>query len=317
MGMDLFDAMNMMDSLSGGSSFGGDLLGGGGGLLGGGGGSSGFIGVITIVAIIVFIAAIYMFNSYTLMHIGRKAGLQNDWMAFVPFAGTVYWLKVADEPWWKMFIFGDWLVYSWLLNLIINAISNGAWATFADVLVTLYLGACLAYNIYFRIKFYRSFGITPVLGLQVATPVGLFGVPIIDALIAFTDNYQYVGAYAVAPDRPKVGSAPKPGIVNAGITGLSGMYAGQTLPMAPGEEMIIGRDNSICNLIVDQNAEKLSRRHCSVVYDSTQGVYRVTDYSTNGTYIEGGNRLIANMPTSVNRGSVISLGNRENRFRLN
>jgi pSer/pThr/pTyr-binding forkhead associated (FHA) protein len=43
----------------------------------------------------------------------------------------------------------------------------------------------------------------------------------------------------------------------------------------------------------------------------------VTDYSTNGTFIDGGSRLVANVPTPIQRGTVIALGSRENRFRLN
>lgn len=95
------------------------------------------------------------------------------------------------------------------------------------------------------------------------------------------------------------------------------MYAGQTLPLAASDEMVIGRDNAFCNLIVDQNADKVSRKHCGIVFDPSRGVYMVTDYSTNGTFLDGGNRLVANMPTTLQKGSVIALGNRENRFKLN
>lgn len=101
------------------------------------------------------------------------------------------------------------------------------------------------------------------------------------------------------------------------ISGLSGMYAGQTLPLADGEEMVIGRDDTLCNLIVDQNAEKVSRKHCGVIYNASNASYLVTDYSSNGTFIDGGNRLVANLSTTLAHSTVIALGSRENRFKLN
>ncbi len=317
----------------------------------------GFLMVVFAILIILFLAAYYIVTAYKWQFIGRKSGLGKDWMPFVPFARTVYKLSIVEEGWWKMFFLDGWWLYAWLVRTIIVAISAEA-ATFATVLVTLYLLCCLAYNVYWRYKFYVAHNIKPHLSLTVLVPF-LSGIRLVwDYLIAFGRNYPFTGegtsrrvmdvvnveAQRDAQGNPVAltramkpsergapwqqqapmpgampGAAPMPGGMPAqsgSISGMSGMYAGQTLPLAGGDEMVIGRDNSLCNLIVDQNADRLSRRHCGIIYNPGAGNYTVTDYSSNGTFVDGGSRLVANMPTSLARGTVIALGNRSNRFRL-
>lgn len=318
-------------------------------------GAVGFLNVIGVIALIVMIAAFYVVTAFKWQFIGRKAGLQKDWMPFVPFARTVYKLSIVEEQWWKMFFLDGWWLYAYLLFTIINAISNNQWITFSTILVTLYLICCLAYNIYWRYKYYMAHNIKPHVSITVLVP-GLGVVRTVwDYMIAFGRNYPFTGegtsraimdvmdvpqmrdergnpvplTRAITPAErgaPWAGNqgaaashhaAPVAGAGGGSISGLSGMYAGQTLPLAAGDEMVIGRDNALCNLIVDQNAEKLSRKHCGIVYNPANASYQVTDYSTNGTFVDGRNRLVANMPTTLAPGTVIALGNRENRFKLN
>lgn len=308
----------------------------------------GFLTVVGIILLVVMLAAFYVVTAFKWQFIGRKSGINKDWMPFVPFARTVYKLSIVEEGWWKMFFLDGWWLYAWLVRTIIVAISSSA-ATFATVLVVLYLLCCLAYNVYWRFKFYVAHNIKPHLSLTVLVPF-LGAVRLVwDYLIAFGRNYPFTGAGTsrkvmdvvnVEPQRDAQGNpvaltrAMKPtgqgapwqqapaaaqsaqGGTGGSVSGMSGMYAGQTLPLAGGDEMVIGRDNTMCNLIVDQNAEKVSRRHCGIVYNPSAGNYTVTDYSTNGTFVDGGSRLVANMPTSLARGTIIALGNRSNRFRL-
>lgn len=308
----------------------------------------GFLTVVAVILLITMLAAFYIVTVFKWRFIGRKSGLDKDWMPFVPFARTVYKLSIVEEAWWKMFFLDGWWLYAWLVRTIITAISAKA-ATFATVLVTLYLLCCLAYNIYWRYKFYVAHNIKPHLSLTVLVPF-LGTVRLVwDYIIAFGRNYPFTGegtsrkvmdvvnveaqrdaqgnpvalTRAIKPSERGApwqqqggGASPQQGGTGGSISGLSGMYAGQTLPLAAGDEMVIGRDNAMCNLIIDQNAEKMSRRHCGVVFNTAAGSYTVTDYSTNGTFVDGGSRLVANMPTSLARGTVIALGNRENRFRL-
>jgi len=101
------------------------------------------------------------------------------------------------------------------------------------------------------------------------------------------------------------------------IVGKSGMYANAVFQIADGEELVIGRDAVLSNIVVDTNAEKVSRKHCSVVYFAAKRKYRVTDFSSNGTYKGDGERLEPHVPIMLPCGSSIYLGNRRNEFLLN
>ncbi|MFI3212875.1 MAG: FHA domain-containing protein [Eubacteriales bacterium] len=275
---------------------------------------------ITIAIVIIILGVMWALMGYKWLCIGRKAGLDKDWMPFVPFAKTIYRLDILQESWWKMFFFEGWWLYAILLYRIIVAISSGKWITFGVIVVSLYLLSCLGYNVYWRFKFYTALGMKPYLGLGVIIPFEIGRRCSMDYHIAFTDNFAFGGSRAKTSSPRSNASAPQraPKQSSAGsISGLSGMYAGQEIPLAANEELLIGRDNTMCNLIIDQRAEKLSRKHCSITYDGMRGVYMVTDFSSNGTYIDGGNRLVANMATQMQSGTVIALGNKENRFRLN
>ena len=309
----------------GGDLFGDFLGGGGGGGFGGGiGGIFAGLGAFSIIIVVVLLIVIYTFDGMMLRNIGRKAGLKDDWMAFVPFARTVYRLQIVGERWYKLFF----LEYSWLYAIIIYyffSLFRDETATVLGIIsIVLYLLGMVAYNLYYRNKYYKAFGLKGEFTLVIITlPVGcILTTWLIDILIAFTDLLQYGTA-----QRPRsVGPAqhqqqmPSPQRSAPGacsLSGLSGMYAGQDIPMAPNDDLIIGRDATQSNIVIDQNADKVSRKHCVIRYDPGRGVYTVSDYSTNGTYIDGGSRLVANVPTPVQRGTVIALGNRENRFRLN
>ena len=285
---------------------------------------TGFITVVGILFIIGLIVALYVYNGMILRNIGRKAGLERDWMSFVPFARTIRRLEIVGEEWWKLFF----LEYSWLYFIIIrwffNLFNNPTMTTFGNVLAVLYLLGMIAYNLYYRNKYYQAFGFRKELTLIIVTPpIGFFVMTwVIDSFIAFTDLFNYgeaqkprgLGEIHNQQPRP-ISQAAASGPCS--VSGLSGMYAGQEIPMAQNDDLVIGRDASLSNIIIDQNADKVSRKHCVVRYDSARNTYMVTDHSTNGTFIDGGNRLVANMPTPLTRGTVIALGNRENRFRLN
>ncbi|MDL2217621.1 FHA domain-containing protein [Christensenellaceae bacterium OttesenSCG-928-M15] len=285
------------------------------------------LGVMLIVIIIGVLGCMYALDGFQWLTLGRKAGLDKDWMPFVPFAHAIYRLNIIGEQWWKMFFLEMWWLYAFIMYKIVMAISTNKWATFAIILVTIYLAACLAYNIYYRYKYYKAFQVKPVLCLLLPTFWLIPCVRVIDLMMAFTNNFEFTGegtsrtikgTLKAAVSIPKNNNQYAQQNAQTGsITGLSGMYAGQDLPIAANEELVIGRDNAFCNLIVDQHADKVSRKHCSVTYDASRRVYMVTDYSTNGTFVDGGNRLVANMPTMLQRGTVIALGSRENRFKLN
>ena len=100
------------------------------------------------------------------------------------------------------------------------------------------------------------------------------------------------------------------------ITGINGMYAGQHFTIENGEVLTIGRDGEVAHIIIDCGADSVSRKHCSISFDALNHTYQIIDYSSNGTYGEGGIRIAPNIPVNLSSGSVISLGDRDNQFRL-
>lgn len=104
---------------------------------------------------------------------------------------------------------------------------------------------------------------------------------------------------------------------NAGsIMWTLGDYSGYSFPVNPGEEIVIGRDPSISNIIIDQKYTTVSKRHCSVRFDPNTQLYTVVDYSSNGTFINGGIKLESYKPLQLASDTVVSIGNGENSFRL-
>lgn len=99
-----------------------------------------------------------------------------------------------------------------------------------------------------------------------------------------------------------------------GLLCLAGDYPGVSIPLEGKTAVAIGRDASCCNLVV--KGGRISRKHCEISYDAQRALYRVVDYSTNGTFVKGGLRLEKERPTELSPGTIILLGNEENSFRL-
>jgi uncharacterized membrane protein YhaH (DUF805 family) len=100
------------------------------------------------------------------------------------------------------------------------------------------------------------------------------------------------------------------------ITGISGMYNGASFPINPGEMMVLGRDSALAHIVIDQGASRVSRKHVSLIYDPRQKLYYAHDYSSNGTFKDDGSRLPVDVDVALPSGTVISLGNAHNSFKL-
>lgn len=112
----------------------------------------------------------------------------------------------------------------------------------------------------------------------------------------------------VIPQRQRLASAP-------GIICIKGMYAGQRFQLRPDETVIVGRDNKVSQIAFIQGASKVSGRHCAITYISKDNKYRVIDYSSNGTYING-SRLPVNTAVLVQPGTDLVLADGSNVIRL-
>ena len=95
------------------------------------------------------------------------------------------------------------------------------------------------------------------------------------------------------------------------LRGVTGMYAGSEFPLNPNQPVILGRDSTAAQIVFSTGAQKISRRHCEIMFDSKTQQYRVTDFSSNGTYVNGG-RMPTNVPQSLPRGTNIALGDNNN-----
>jgi hypothetical protein len=276
---------------------------------------------VAIVLVCVAITVItYAFVGWILLHIGRKAGVRGgDWMAFVPFCRSVYGLKIIGEPWWKMFYFENSFFFGGVV-LFLGSLIIGPRSGFVVVLI-LVIAFCIfgvIYGVLYHMKMYQIFGINPLFALAGIIPGYNLVTLTVDCLIAFSSNFQPIGdrARAVA-DLPvnQLRNDIVGGAARGSITGLTGMYKDATLDITAGEELVIGRDPVLANLIISENADKISRKHCGIVFDGAK--YSVTDYSSNGTFKADGTRLMANIPTTLPRGTEIILGSKQLSFRLN
>jgi hypothetical protein len=93
---------------------------------------------------------------------------------------------------------------------------------------------------------------------------------------------------------------------------LSGEYDGASIDI--GDGIVIGRDVNKCQLIL--SGEEVSRVHCIISYNRETNHYLVTDRSTNGTYILNGKRLTENVPTDLEKGTIITIGKKGDTIRL-
>lgn len=97
--------------------------------------------------------------------------------------------------------------------------------------------------------------------------------------------------------------------------GMSGSFSGISYTLPDGAEYCVGRDAAQCEIVVSDADPSVSRLHCMICYTGYQDGYYVTDYSSNGTYIDGV-KIIKGQKQFVNRGTVVSLGNQMNSFKL-
>ncbi len=101
-----------------------------------------------------------------------------------------------------------------------------------------------------------------------------------------------------------VGSVPIPTSIGK-VTVTRGEFQGASLEIKDGEEVILGRDPSICHLVFSQS--EISRKHCGIRYDSRNNVYFVINYSSNGTSLLSGQNISSDTFVQVAPGNTIEL----------
>ena len=131
-------------------------------------------------------------------------------------------------------------------------------------------------------------------------------VQIIIAIIGMVKDKGEAGA--------SVGKNVKVGKKDGTITGVSGSYAGAVIPVKSGDSIVIGRDPASCGIVIKD--EKASRKHCTISFNGENGMYSVTDTSSNGVFSKDGGRLPANTAVPMSAGSEIRIGKDGDVFRL-
>jgi hypothetical protein len=100
--------------------------------------------------------------------------------------------------------------------------------------------------------------------------------------------------------------------MNKYLQGNSGTFSDQEIPVE--DEVIMGRDASICQLVFPASESGISGVHCKLQnIDGT--CWQLTDMgSTNGTFLDSGVRLAPYEPQQLSDGQRFYLGDRENTF---
>lgn len=106
--------------------------------------------------------------------------------------------------------------------------------------------------------------------------------------------------------------SPKPHGI---LVGLTGSCAGYQFELNTGEEIVIGKGAQFANVVIDTTYTEISRKHVGITYDITTDMYKVIDYSRNGTWANG-SRLPENVESYCVHGTILKLANDKNTFRL-
>lgn len=269
-----------------------------------------------------FCLMLYFVHGYAIMCTGHKAKVDGDFMPFVPVARQLYQMKIANCPWWYIFFFEmDTLVVNCTVGLILALIGMlTKMPVILFVLFVIYFIANRIFTFLYYQNYYRVFGFNPnTAWLNIIPTLGIIAT-VFEYLIAFSNailHKDYVNPIDVPTPPNKNGRSAASS--NSGvIAGVSGKYLGANFDMLDGAELVFGRDPLSANIVFDQTATDISRKHCSVRFDGKANQYIVTDFSSTGTYLENGVQLEKGQPKTLAKGTVIYLGgSKQNGFRLN
>jgi DNA-binding LytR/AlgR family response regulator len=95
---------------------------------------------------------------------------------------------------------------------------------------------------------------------------------------------------------------------------VKGAYIGAIVRIKPEQKILIGRDGSVADMVV--NLPKVSRMHCAIIYHEDNNEYEVVDFSTNGTFVNGSRRLVQDDVYILNPGTTLSFGDTDTVYKL-
>ena len=62
------------------------------------------IGVILIIVMFLFMIAVYVYTSWALMRIAKRAKTEPAWLAWIPIANNYLLAKIAKMHWWPLIL---------------------------------------------------------------------------------------------------------------------------------------------------------------------------------------------------------------------
>lgn len=93
-----------------------------------------------------------------------------------------------------------------------------------------------------------------------------------------------------------------------------GVYLGSIIRICPEQAITIGREAGTVDIQI--NYPLASRLHCVLLYHADRQEYEITDYSTNGTYIERSKRLVPGITYTLSKDTTLYFGDPETIYRL-
>lgn len=100
------------------------------------------------------------------------------------------------------------------------------------------------------------------------------------------------------------------------LKGISGYFVGQTIELDQ-NYLTIGRDALQCQLVYPSSTEEISRRHCTLNFNSISQTFTIEDYSSNGTFLQSGERIPQGKVIQLRAGDRFYLSSKENMFEVN
>lgn len=97
------------------------------------------------------------------------------------------------------------------------------------------------------------------------------------------------------------------------ITVIKGPSAGISFTLDSIYTAVVGRLARRCDVVISSG--QVSKMHCAVKYSGYYNRFIVTDFSANGTYVNG-KRLPKNIGVLFESGTVLMLANNENQIEL-
>ena len=135
---------------------------------------------------------------------------------------------------------------------------------------------------------------------------------------------KWSGAFVADRNAPSPAYSPQPKqperrndtMITAQLIGVSGLYAGRAFSIPP-QGILIGRDQTSCDLSFPDNQAGVSRNHCKVQFNPQTRTVVLHDMGSHyGTFLGSGVRVRQGQPVAMQNGDEFYLATRAVTFRV-